>query len=84
MQGRRLPDGYLSDHFGAFEPGDYMLAAGGKALWVALPTGVFGRLDERWTFTEEWDGSLTVSPSIHDTSPGGYHGYLTRGVWTSV
>lgn len=41
------------------------------------------------TFTEEADGSLTISPSISDTRIGGsvsdgWHGYLERGVWREV
>jgi len=34
------------------------------------------------TFAEENDGSLTISASI--LSPGGWHGYLERGVWREV
>lgn len=41
------------------------------------------------TFTEEDDGSLTISPSLSDqTSRGsdsdGWHGYLEHGVWREV
>lgn len=42
------------------------------------------------TFTEEDDGSLTVSPSISDKKRGGgsesdgWHGFLERGVWREV
>lgn len=37
-------------------------------------------------FTEEPDGTLTITPSLGDTAgPGsesdGWHGHLTRGVW---
>lgn len=81
MQGRRLPDGDLAERF---EPGDYQLAHGRRALWVCLPDGTFGRLDERWTITELWDETVTVTPSIHHDVPGGWHGYLTAGVWASV
>lgn len=40
----------------------------------------------RHTFTEEEDGTLTVSPSILAVRPGGggWHGYLERGVWREV
>lgn len=34
---------------------------------------------EPWTITEHDDGTISVTPSIMD--PGGWHGYLTRGVW---
>lgn len=38
---------------------------------------------------EEDDGSLTIEPSIggtagKDRTSDGWHGYLTRGVWTQV
>lgn len=78
MQGRRVPDGEW--RHGDREPGDYGLHGGG--LWVVLPSGREGRLDsEDWDWREEPDGSLTVTPSIHD-APDGYHGWLTAGVWT--
>lgn len=40
-------------------------------------------------FTEEADGSLTISASIGDTAGSsavsdGWHGYLERGVWRKV
>lgn len=44
----------------------------------------------RHDFTEEDDGSLTISPSISDRKASGrgesdgWHGYLTRGVWRQV
>jgi hypothetical protein len=83
MQGRRLPDGRRAEKF---EPGDYQLSETGNCLYVALPTGEFGALpwgtEKGWTWVEEDDGTLTVTPSIHDTSSGGYHGWLQRGVWT--
>jgi|HubBroStandDraft_6_1064221.scaffolds.fasta_scaffold678389_2 hypothetical protein len=86
MQGRRLPDGPMADHF---EPGDYQLSEGATNLYVALPRSPPGRPafamlplgPGGWSVTEEEDGTLTVSPSIHDTDEGGYHGWLERGVW---
>jgi len=41
------------------------------------------------TFTEEEDGSLTIRNSIGDMAgPGsesdGWHGYLTKGIWSKV
>lgn len=41
------------------------------------------------TFTEEDDGSLTITASISDVKRGGgssdgWHGYLTKGVWGQV
>jgi hypothetical protein len=72
----------MAEHF---EPGDYQLSDGGTNLYVALPSGanafcVLTR--DKWTWTEEDDGTLTVSPSIFDTSAGGYHGFLQCGIWS--
>jgi hypothetical protein len=41
------------------------------------------------TFTEEPDGTLTITPSIGDTAGAssesdGWHGYLTKGEWVKV
>lgn len=40
-------------------------------------------------FTEEEDGTLTITASIGDTAGGrpesdGWHGHLTKGVWTKI
>ncbi len=40
-------------------------------------------------FTEEPDGTLTITASLGDTAgPGsesdGWHGYLTKGIWSKV
>jgi hypothetical protein len=41
------------------------------------------RLKEgRWTFKEENDGTLTISPSIN--VEGKWHGYLKKGIWSDV
>lgn len=91
MQGRRLPDGPMADHF---EPGDYQLSESGKTLYCRLPHSPAGReafaalpvnvpdSERAWTCTIEADGTITISPSIHDTDAGGYHGFLQHGVWT--
>lgn len=84
MQGRRVPDGTDT---AAYQPGDY--GKRGATWWVCLPTGVLGRLDERWTTVEHDDSggeagpTITVVPSIFD-SPLGWHGWLDHGVWRSV
>ena len=79
LQGRRV------ENVGAMEkPGDYCLVNDGAALWMLLPSGVQGRIDtDGWTITEHDDGTVTVSPSIHD-APDGWHGFLERGVWRGV
>ena len=65
------------------------------ALWVLLPrTGTQGRipavghghvvdgvLEPEWNIVENSSGTVTVTPSI-DERAGGYHGYLTDGVWS--
>jgi hypothetical protein len=76
---RRRPVGPLALDF---EPGDYQVTRDGKAMWVALPNGCFGRLDERWTWAEAGNGHVTVTPSIHEE--GGWHGWLEAGWWRSV
>jgi uncharacterized protein DUF6527 len=81
FQGRRVPDGTFHD--GKRQPGDYGVGHGGEnaGLWVVLPTGTVGRLDPNlWDWVEQPDGSLTVTPSIHD-APDGWHGWLRDGNW---
>lgn len=34
-----------------------------------------------WKIEEHGDGTISVSPSIMDDSPLGWHGWLERGVW---
>jgi Family of unknown function (DUF6527) len=49
---------------------------------VRSPDGVGGRLDPSiHRVTEHEDGTITVSPSIAPREPGGWHGFLERGVW---
>lgn len=85
------------------EAGDYMLCdsenpdgtkRGFRELWFRLPEhpkpGVRHIHDgpDGWTFTENADGTVTVSPSIFahivqrdgSTKPG-WHGFLEQGVW---
>lgn len=73
---------------------------GYQELWFRLPEGGGVRHihdgPDGWRFLEESDGAITVTPSIFAhhvkrnpetgktwTEPG-WHGYLTKGVWTSV
>jgi hypothetical protein len=37
-----------------------------------------------WEITEHEDGTITVRPSIADPEPGGWHGFLSRGVWSAA
>lgn len=94
MQGTRLPDavfgkpgpgwdafeGKTESPAGAYIKVDY---DGRIEWWIRDPLGSVGRLTTH-TITEHDDGTITVSPSIYDTSPGGWHGWLERGVWRSV
>lgn len=77
-QGRRRADRTPIEEL---QPGDYCKR--GDVWWVCLPNRQLGRLDSRWNVTEHEDGTITVSPSIHD-APDGWHGWLERGVWRSV
>jgi hypothetical protein len=52
---------------------------------VTTPDGLTGRLDPTvHTVIEHENGTISVIPSIdmRQRRPGGYHGFLTRGVWT--
>lgn len=77
MAGRRL---YANEDgkFGWMQPGDYYFDG---YVWVIRdPNGKLGSIGEH-TVTEHEDGTITVSPSILDDAPGGWHGFLERGVW---
>jgi len=74
------------------QPGDYMKVPpdegphrpDGSPVWyIRDPAGNVGTLLTH-TVEEHEDGTITVSPSILDPSPGGWHGWLERGVWRSV
>lgn len=54
--------------------------AGRRSLWIKDPIGCPGCITTH-TVTEHEDGTVTVSPSILDPAPGGWHGWLERGVW---
>jgi len=89
MEGRRVDD---IDALG--QEGDYTLLfsddGGIHCLWMKLPrTGTQGRIpavgqgtggEPEWTIVENASGSVTVLPSI-DEGNGGYHGFLTDGIW---
>jgi hypothetical protein len=51
-------------------------------IWYLVdPTGHAGAvLSGIHTVTEHIDGTITITPSL--VMPGGWHGFLTRGVWT--
>jgi hypothetical protein len=91
MQGRRVP--FRPAFPGGAEqalPGDYCKVPPDVQLgrlgilWLLVdPTGGAGSLiADNHTVTEHEDGSITVSPSL--VMPGGWHGWLERGVWRSV
>jgi hypothetical protein len=61
-----------------------------SSLWMILPrTGTRGRIaavghgtdEPEWEIDEGEGGRITVKPSI-DEGEGGYHGFLTDGVWS--
>jgi hypothetical protein len=81
VKGRRLAN--AEEFFNSTEPGTYLKATGpdgGVIWWIRDPNGNPGRLEDH-TVTEHPDGTITVSPSILDPSPGGWHGFLERGKW---
>ena len=81
MKGQRLET--VAEFYDGQEPGVYVKvtkAEGGTVYWIRDPNGRVGRLESH-TVTEHEDGTITVSPSILDPSPGGWHGFLERGVW---
>jgi hypothetical protein len=88
MKGRRLDS--LQDFYRG-QPGDYCKvtsdepgAAPGHTVWyVRDPAGRVGALRDH-AVTEHEDGTISVSPSILDPSPGGWHGWLERGLWRAV
>lgn len=63
--------------------GEYLVRDG--VAWVCLPSGVGPSQLRGWDLVEHDDGTITVSPSIHDVgTPNGWHGFLERGVWREV
>ncbi|CAN5784593.1 hypothetical protein BH11GEM2_BH11GEM2_26430 [soil metagenome] len=81
LQGRRVA--WHAQILSAF---DYAQLPDGT--WhAATPNGLIGNLGNHQV-TEHEDGTITVSPSILVSTPGGsgarWHGYLERGVWRAV
>lgn len=87
LRGRRLPDG--NHDYDLVQPGDYWRPEyGGRQpseWWFRDPLGAMGRITKH-SVEEHEDGTITVRPSILCDRPGqsSYHGWLTRGVWTSA
>ena len=64
-------------------------AANGRSGWwqITAPDGCVGSLNPAVHQIEEHeDGTITVSPSLNysKNKPGGWHGWLRRGVFESV
>ena len=88
MSGRRLET--VAEFYASQEPGVYVKVTStdpdgiGREVWyVRDPNGRVGRLEDH-AVVEHEDGTITVSPSILDASPGGWHGFLERGEWRSA
>lgn len=94
MTGRRLPDS-PDGIIPPLEPGDYVKVRtnydwsdlkSGTWIWIVKsPTGVTCYLNDKHTFTEHEDGTLSVSPSIQmygENMVPAWHGYLVNGVWS--
>lgn len=100
MQGKRLPDVGRANPAGwdrwerrpgrvDAPPGSYMkVLREDGTLWCWYLRAPNGDVATLWTKThaiEEFaDGTISVSPSIVFPHGGCWHGYLRRGVWTSV
>lgn len=85
LQGRRL-DTIGELYSDESRPGDYVVITkedGEPTVYIRDPNGTIGRCGDHKVEVHE-DGTVTVDPSILDTSPGGWHGYLQRGIWRSV
>lgn len=89
LQGRRLPDAAVwPPDTRNMQLGDYMLVPAGedhsRQLFICDPMGNVGRVTDKWTITENENGTITVEPSIDDQSEPGvsFHGWLRDGVWT--
>lgn len=69
------------------QPGSYCKVQengeGSHTWYIIDPAGNFGAIRTHHV-TEHEDGTITVQPSILDPEPGGWHGWLERGVWRSV
>lgn len=88
MQGRRLDEGHVDDHqwpWPQMKPGYYGKDHNGK--WMACtPNDLMANLSSH-AVTENFDGTITVSPSILVREYEGekiakeWHGYLIKGVW---
>jgi hypothetical protein len=104
MKGRRIPVP-ADDHPIVEQPGDYCGPVKGftgdlPAVFFLKPNARDKDAPRRartvqhvtsppHTFTEEPDGTLTITASIGDTAGGGsesdgWHGYLTNGEWVKV
>jgi hypothetical protein len=91
VKGRRLAT--VAEFYETDDPGVYVKVTSDDpeaikkdrtTWWVRDPYGHVGRLDDH-TVIEHEDGTITVSPSIlDDAHPGGWHGFLERGVWRSA
>lgn len=68
------------------QPGEYVKIINGPTPWMANDPndgGPFVLGVKNHAVHEHPDGTITVTPSIYDTSPGGWHGWLRQGVWES-
>lgn len=85
MQGHRVE--FVPGFPGSWDlPSDYCLVPDGvdprgPSIWYLMdPTGGVGALlPSKHSVVVHDDGTITASPSI--MMPGGWHGWLERGVW---
>lgn len=94
--GRRLPDGSPIFEDGVErQAGDYLRREDAVYIWIPR-MDCYGapslfRVDDRWTVTENDDGTLTVDPSLlmypiqnEGCDVKEWHGYLRNGVLEEV
>lgn len=87
MIGVRIPDIKWGESDGyKLNPGEYVKIIDGPMPWMAndpIGGGPFSIGLKNHAVEEHEDGTITVTPSLYDTRPGGWHGLLRRGVWES-
>jgi hypothetical protein len=68
-------------------PGAYLRVTSSGKFWcwyVKSPSGNICTLRDNHQVTEHPDGTITVAPSIVFPHSDRWHGFLRRGVWSSV
>ena len=85
-QGNRRPDNLPLKELAAGDYSKRIWPNGDIEWYIRDPAGRGGAIGQRGPgsnheVSEHEDGTITVSPSILDPRPGGWHGFLERGIW---